>query len=197
MTNEQPAPSAPPAPSPPPGPPPPPDPQPSQAQAADPPADSAPAPAPPPVLTRGWLRSLLRGIRQHGVPPRDPRVRALWVLLRRRQVLDRNAWLKATLRRIWQNGLGNRHRPRTTVQMLALLRAWGVLRPRPLARYAAGGIRRPVAIRPLQRLRPVTLHRVATARPLHAMRPLQAMSTGLLPLEVARAVWSEWRGHDA
>ena len=29
------------------------------------------------------------------MPPRDPRVRALWVLLRRRQLLERNAWIKS------------------------------------------------------------------------------------------------------
>jgi hypothetical protein len=117
----------------------------------------------------------MRGIRQFGVPPRDPRVKALWVLLRRRRVLDQNAWIKATLRRIWQNGLRNHHRPRTTVQMLTLLRGWGVLRRRPLARYAGPGVRTAAPIRPMQRLRPVTLRRVASARPLHAMRPLQAM----------------------
>ena len=169
MTNEQ------PATPPPPAPPPPPDP---------PPSAQAPEPSPAPVLVRGWLRGLLRGIRHLGVPPRDPRVKALWVLLRRRQVLDQNVWIKATLRRIWQQGLGSRHRPSTTRLMLALLRGWGVLRPRPLPRYTGGGIRRPAVFRPLQRLRPVTLRRVGTARPLQAMRPRQLVR----PLQAMRAV---------
>ena len=165
MTNEQQA--APP----PPAPPPPPDPQhaPEQGQEAAPP----PAPAPPPVLGRGWLRALLYGIRQTGVPPRDPRVRGLWRLLRRRQLLEQNTWIKATLRHIWEKGLGQRYRPRTTRRMVAQLRAWGVLRPRQVAApYASTVIRTPVAMRPLRRLRPVILRRVATARPL-SMRPVQ------------------------
>ena len=56
-----------------------------------------PAPPPPnpqtaatPALPRGWLRDLLRAVRMDGLQPRDPRVKALWDLLRRRQLLGRD-----------------------------------------------------------------------------------------------------------
>lgn len=147
-------------------------------QPAPPPPPDPPTAAPaavPSALARGWLRDLLRGIRMDGVQPRDPRVKALWDLLRRRQLLARSTWVRTTLRHIWQQGLVQRHRPRTTTRMLALLRAWGVLRARPLLRHAPGAVPGSAAIRQFRRLQPVTLRRVASARPLQALRPIQPL----------------------
>jgi len=164
-----------------PPPPPPPD-APAPEPAVAPPAEAAaPEPPPPPqalppqlapVLGRGWLRSLMRGIRRDGLQARDPRVKALWDRLRSRQLLARSPWLRARLRYFWQSGLVMRHRPRTTQQIVALLRSWGFLRPRvsPLPFQARRVIiRRPYGRpygRPLRRLRPVILRRVATVRPV-------------------------------
>lgn len=140
-----------------------------------------PAPPPPnpqtaatPALPRGWLRDLLRAVRMDGLQPRDPRVKALWDLLRRRQLLGRDIWVRTTLRHIWQKGLVKRHRPRTTQRMLTLLRAWGVLGARRL-RHASGAIPAPAQMRPFRRLQPVTLRRVATARPMQALRPIRPL----------------------
>ena len=88
----------------------------------------------------------------------DPRVKALWDLLRRRQLLGRDPWIRARLRYIWQKGLPTPDpRPRTTRRLLALLRNWNVARARrtsaardrPVARAAA------TMPRPMQRLQPV------------------------------------------
>ena len=91
-----------------------------------PPPAAAPMPAPTSALSRGWLRDLMRGIRQEGVQPRDPRVKALWNLLRRRQLLARDPWARTRLRYIWQKGLNVRPRPRTTQRLLTLLRSGAV-----------------------------------------------------------------------
>lgn len=136
-----------------------------------PPPPPAPAPEPTPALSRGWLRDLLRGIRRDGVQPRDPRVKALWGLLRRRQLLGQSPWLRDRLRYIWQQGLNARHRPRTTSRLLALLRNWGVLSARPLQHRVASGPVTRTTLRPMQRLRPVALRRVASLRPMQPLRP--------------------------
>ena len=93
-----------------------------------PPPEPAPMPAAPvqaPTLGRGWLRALLQGIREAGVQPNDPRVKALWQLLRRRQLLARSPWARSRLRFIWQKGLSARPRPNTIARLLALLRNRG------------------------------------------------------------------------
>jgi hypothetical protein len=79
-----------------------------------------------------WLRSLLRAVRTEAVTPKDARVKSLWDLLRQQGLLSRSAWLKRVLRRIWDNGLAARPRPRTTRAMVRLLRAWAILPPRPV-----------------------------------------------------------------
>ena len=102
-----------------------------QTQPPDPPLPPPPAPMPAPVqapaLGRGWLRALLQAIRDTGVQPRDPRVKALWQLLRRRQLLARSPWARTRLKFIWQKGLNARPRPRTIARLLALLRNRGPL----------------------------------------------------------------------
>ena len=74
-----------------------------QPPAPPPPPPPAPEPLPTPVpaLGRGWLRALLQGIRESGVQPRDPRVKALWALLRRHQLLARSPWARTRLKFIW------------------------------------------------------------------------------------------------
>jgi hypothetical protein len=83
----------------------------------------------PPVRRRVWLRSLIRAVARDGLQPRDPRVRALWYLLRRRGLLDQSPRLKRTLRIMWARGLRPRPRPRTARLMATLLRQWGLLTP--------------------------------------------------------------------
>jgi hypothetical protein len=83
----------------------------------------------PPVRRRVWLRSLIRAVARDGLQPRDPRVRALWYLLRRRGLLDQSPRLKRALRIMWARGLRPRPRPRTARLMLTLLRQWGLLTP--------------------------------------------------------------------
>jgi hypothetical protein len=83
----------------------------------------------PPVRRTVWLRSLIRAVARDGLQPRDPRVRALWHLLRRRGLLDQSPRLKRALRIMWARGLRPRPRPRTARLMATLLRQWGLLTP--------------------------------------------------------------------
>ena len=140
---------------PPPPPPPPPPPVPAP----------MPAPLPAPTLGRGWLRALLHGIREAGVQPNDPRVKALWQLLRRRQLLARSPWARSRLRFIWQKGLSARPRPNTIARLLALLRTRAQLIASPQRRQWAA--RRAAMPRPaMRRMQPVMVRRVATLRPV-------------------------------
>ena len=155
----------------------------AQPQPSAPPAP-APAPAPlstpaqPPVLSRGWLRALLHGIHVTGVRPKDPRVRALWRLLRRRQLLGRSPWAQTRLRFIWQKGLDARPRPRTIARLLALLRNRVPVIAIPQQQPWARSPRRAVMARaPMRRLQPVVVRRVATVRPVAHRRPVRPHGT--------------------
>ena len=142
-----------------------------------PPPAAAPMPAPTSALSRGWLRDLMRGIRQEGVQPRDPRVKALWNLLRRRQLLARDPWARTRLRYIWQKGLNVRPRPRTTQRLLTLLRSGAVSVGRPLQRHLSTRPRAAATMRrPMQALRPVALRRVATLRPVGRKQPMRPVA---------------------
>ena len=137
----------------------------------------APPPPPAPALNRGWLRALIHGVRQDGLQPRDPRVKALWDLLRRRHLLGRDPWIRTRLRYIWQRGLNARHRPRTTTRLLALLRSGNVLSARPLKRHVPMAPRTPAAVpAPMRRLQPVTLRRIATLQPVARHQPVRPLS---------------------
>jgi hypothetical protein len=128
-----------------------------------------------PDVVPGWLRGLLRAIAREAMQPKDARVKSLWYLLRGRQLLDRDAWVKALLRRIWDGGLPLRPRPRTTARLVAALRRWEIL-PSP-GRHEGAGRQNPpgrvVAVRPV---RPVALKPVGVARraPLQPLRPAAA-----------------------
>jgi hypothetical protein len=127
-----------------------------------------------PALGRGWLRALLQAIRETGVQPRDPRVKALWQLLRRRQLLARSPWARTRLKFIWQKGLNAKPRPRTIARLLALLKNRGPLTATPQRRQWSHGPRRAMMARsPMRRLQPVVVRRVATLRPLGRPRPVR------------------------
>jgi hypothetical protein len=111
-----------------------------------------------------WLGGLIRGIAREGVKPRDPRVQQLWNLLRGRGLLARSEWVRTRLRYVWGKGLVTRARPRTTRQLQALLRSWGILPPSAVPTIP--GVVIPQGYRPLRRLRPVRVHRVGRVRPL-------------------------------
>ena len=152
----------------------------AQPQQPPPPPPSEPAPLPTPVpaaaLGAGWLRALLHGIREAGVQPRDPRVKALWLLLRRRQLLARSPWARTRLRYIWQKGLSARPRRRTIARLLALLKTRGPLTASLPQRPWSPGPRRPAMLRPsMRRLQPVVVRRVGTLRPVGRQRPLRPL----------------------
>jgi hypothetical protein len=151
---------------------------PTQPPAPPPPPPLAPLPTPvqTPALGRGWLRALLHGIRQAGVQPRDPRVKALWALLRRRQLLANNPWARTRLKFIWQKGLDARPRPRTIARLLALLKN----RATPAAgvqqrQWPQRPSRAAIAPSSMRRLQPVAVRRVATLRPVGRARPLRPL----------------------
>lgn len=158
----------------------------AQQQPPAPPPPPPPAPLPPPVqapaLGRGWLRALLQGIRETGVQPRDPRVKALWELLRRRQLLARSPWARTRVRFIWQKGLNARPRPKTIARLVALLRNRGPLTAGAERRQWAKGPRRRAMVQSsMRRLQPVVVRRVATLRPVgrpRAVGPLVARRRG-------------------
>lgn len=121
-----------------------------------------------------WLRGLLRAVRGGALQPKDERVKQLWELLRQRQLLGQSPWLQAALRRIWQQGLAARPRPRTTRRLIRLLRRWTVLPP---AAAASSGARRP---RRRRSLRPLAQGRLRPVRPVIA-RPVSATTTQPAP----------------
>jgi len=94
-----------------------------------------------------WLRSLIRAVRSEAMQPKDGRVRSLWDVLRRRELLRRDPWVAAVLRRVWNQGLPVRERPRTTERLVAQLRLWNIL-PGPVYPIRLRPLR-PVALRPL------------------------------------------------
>ena len=147
----------------------------AQPQPPAPPPPPAPAPSStpmqPPALGRGWLRALLQGIREAGVQPRDPRVKALWQLLHRRQLLVRSPWARTRLRFIWQKGLNAKPRPRTIARLLALLRNRAITSPQQ-RQWSASLRRRPMPRSSMRRLQPVMVRRVATLRPVGRPQPL-------------------------
>jgi Transglutaminase-like superfamily len=113
-----------------------------------------------------WLKGLIRSVRSEAMHPKDLRVKSLWNLLKERQLLSRNPWLKAVLRRIWDQGLPARARPVTTSRMVESMRHLGIL-----PAHGAGE----AAHRPLtstHALRPVALRPVGHARPA-AMQPVR------------------------
>ena len=57
------------------------------------------------VVAPDWLKGLIRAVRSEAMQPKDTRVKSLWDLLRQRQLLSKNPWLKAVLRRIWDQGI--------------------------------------------------------------------------------------------
>jgi hypothetical protein len=135
---------------------------------------------PAPALGRGWLRGLLQSIREGGVQPRDPRVKALWALLRRRQLLAGSPWAQTRLRFIWRQGLNAKPRPRTAARLLALIRNQAplpaIVQQRFQQRQWARGPRRTVMARsPMHRLRPVAVRRVGTLRPVGRARPVRPL----------------------
>jgi hypothetical protein len=128
-----------------------------------------------------WLRELLRTVRLEAVQPKDARVKSLWDLLRRRQLLRRSPWLKAVLHRMWNRGLSARPHPRTARRIKLRLRRWGILPP---VSVAAAGHRsagmRPVMRTAVQAVRPVTLKPVASIRvaKMQPVRPVQMKPVG-------------------
>ena len=71
-----------------------------------------------------WLRGLIRAVRREAISPKDARVKQLWDLLRQRQLLGQDRWVKGLLRRCWQ-GLPARDRPRTTRRLVIAAAAVG------------------------------------------------------------------------
>lgn len=131
------------------------------------------------VAVPDWLKGLIKAIRSEAIQPKDARVKSLWDLLRQRQLLRRSPWLKAVLRRIWNQGLAARPRPRTTARLKRRLRRWGIL-PLVVARATA---RRPAAMRPLapvtvRAVQPVAVKPVGSLKPvaMQPVRPVQMQS---------------------
>jgi hypothetical protein len=143
--------------------------------------------APIEAQSMDWLQSLVRSIAGEAVPPRDPRVKRLYDLLRGRQLLGRSPWLKDRLIRIWRNGLAARRRPRLTRRLVGLLRSWGLLplihdegvtapswrgasrrwkssRRRRLHRRLPGAGLRPLRVMAVRRLRPLGVRRISGRR---------------------------------
>jgi hypothetical protein len=129
-----------------------------------------------------WLRGLIRAVRSEAIQPKDPRVKSLWDLLRQRQWLHRDLWLKAVLHRAWNRGLPARRRPRTASRIKQTLRRWGVLPPKA----AGAATHRPAVTSPVTRanvraVRPVVLKPVASVRPatMQPVRPVRMQPAGM------------------
>jgi hypothetical protein len=75
------------------------------------------------------FQALIQAVQSETIPPKDARVKSLWVLLRQRQLLNHSPWLKAALQHIWGQGLSARPRPRTAQRLVRHLRQWQPGRP--------------------------------------------------------------------
>jgi hypothetical protein len=134
-----------------------------------------------------WLKGVVRAVWKEAVPPKDARVKSLWDLLRQRQLLGRSPWLRSVLRRIWDQGLAARVRPRTARRLVRRLRHLGILPPR----VGASGIG-PISVSVqtggparLVPLRPVVAPPPGPRRPI-AVRPVQAVSVRPVARPVGR-----------
>jgi transglutaminase superfamily protein len=99
-----------------------------------------------------WLRGLIQAVRQEGMKPKDERVRTLWRSLKQRGLLNQSPWIQARLRYMWNQGLVNRYRPRTTRRLRHQLRLWGILPAIGTARPSQPYSLRPVQARPIRPL---------------------------------------------
>jgi hypothetical protein len=129
-----------------------------------------------------WLRGLIRSVCSEAIQPKDTRIKSLWDLLRQRQLLRRSPWLKAALRRIWNQGLSARPRPRTASRIKQRLRRWGILPPISVSAPAhRPGVTRPVTRAAVQPVRPVVLKPVASVQPatMQPVRPVQMQPAGM------------------
>ena len=123
-----------------------------------------------------WLPGLARAMGGGAMPPRDPRVRQLYELLRQRQLWGRSPRMRRVLRFAWQRGLAARQRPRLGQWFTRRLARWGLLSGQqvPVATqvtttWAARRPFRRVGLRPVQvrRVQPV---RVTAGQPLRRAR---------------------------
>jgi hypothetical protein len=108
------------------------------------------------------IPDLLRAIRHEAFKPHDPRIKALWHLLRRRYLLQKSAWLQAVLQRVWRQGLAPKPRPRLAKRLERLLREWRLSVPEPALTRPKSAM----APAPMQALRPVALKAVGAVRPV-------------------------------
>jgi hypothetical protein len=115
-----------------------------------------------PVAVPEWLRTLIQAVRSEAIKPKDARVKSLWDLLRRRELLRQSPWVKALLQRIWYQGLQARPRPETTYRLRVWLRRWDILPP-PAVRLEA---RQSAGLHPLRPVRPVGTTRPVVVRPV-------------------------------
>ncbi|MBD9356770.1 transglutaminase-like domain-containing protein [Methylomonas albis] len=110
------------------------------------------------------IPDLLRAISHEAFKPNDPRIKTLWHMLKRRQLLQKSAWLQAVLRRIWRQGLAAKPRPHLANRLERLLRDWRLLvpdtvstTPKPVMAPATMQALRPVALKPVGSVRPVKM----------------------------------------
>jgi hypothetical protein len=122
---------------------------------------------PPP----NWLPDLIQSMRQGGIQPRDPRMKALLDLLRQRQLLNHKPYLARKLQFIWERGLSARPYPKTARWLERLLQRWGILLKSPAPSPRQSDRARPqrqtstqpassVALRPVGKVQPVAPHQV-------------------------------------
>jgi len=127
------------------------------------------------ALPADWLPGLAKVIAGGALPQRDPRIRQLYEVLRRRGLWGRSPRMRRVLRFAWKNGLAPRQRPRLGQWFHRRLTRWGLLPGQPVTRVASiPGVAR----RPLRRvgLRPVNVRRVRPVQVAVAPRPMSRAS---------------------
>jgi Transglutaminase-like superfamily len=87
----------------------------------------------PKTVPPNWLPSLIQNVRQGGLKPKDPRVKALWNLLKQRQLLHRSRWLPKALGFMWKRGLSARPRPNRARRIERLMQQWKILPGVPIS----------------------------------------------------------------
>jgi hypothetical protein len=91
-----------------------------------------------------WLIDLLKTLRHQALPPKDPNIKRLVSLLRRRGIWGRIPRFQKFLIDTWKNGRPKPSRPRNVSKIVRLLRFWKILPPRRA--LGPGGVRRPLSL---------------------------------------------------
>jgi hypothetical protein len=127
-----------------------------------------------------WLNRLVRDVGAQGLQPRDPRIKRLYELLRKRQLRDNNPGIQRLLREVWQGGLKASPSPHLQRYLTQQLINWGLLTAESIPAHSEQ-TNQQAARRPFKRIR----LRPVQVRPVQ-VRPVQPVKVTAVPMDPAQ-----------